>query len=267
MLSRMVFSWFRRRKRRQWAAEPFPAEWEQALRDNYAQFAWFTDEERSKLRRWVQVFVREKYWEGLDGLEVTDEMRVTVAAQIGTLMLGFEEDYLHSLRTVLVVPHVEASQRTFRQHGVVSEGPAVLHGEALLGGPVRLVWPLVLRGGRIPDDGYNVVFHETAHVLDMLDQYVDGTPPLDGGARHRDWHDVLTREHKRCSTPTGRRTRRSSSPSRPSSSSNGLTPSPPGTPSGTTCSNSSTAKTLAPACRGRIATADRVACSTYSLSK
>jgi Mlc titration factor MtfA (ptsG expression regulator) len=143
------------------------------------------------------VFVAETYWEGLAGLEVTDEMRVTVAAQVGFLMLGFDEDYLEPLRTILIHPHIEAAPRKSREHGLVTERLTVTHGEALSGGPVRVVWPLALRGGRIGHDGQNVVFHEAAHVLDMLDGYLDGTPPLNDAAVFERWGQVLRREYER----------------------------------------------------------------------
>jgi Mlc titration factor MtfA (ptsG expression regulator) len=107
----MLFSWLKRRRRRRLWEQPFPAEWEAALVGNVAQFGWLEPDEQQRLRGWIQVFVAETYWEGLAGLEVTDEMRVTIAAQVGFQMLGFEEDYLEHLQTILIHPHIEPAPR------------------------------------------------------------------------------------------------------------------------------------------------------------
>ena len=145
----------------------------------------------------MQIFIPEKYWEGLGGLSISTEVQVTIAAQIGVVVMGFRTDYLDRLRTIIVHPQSQAKPRESRHHGVVTEQLSVVHGEALMGGPVRYVWPLVLQGSRHPGDGQNVVYHEIAHVLDMLDGFIDGTPPLTSAARYRKWEAVIQAEYSR----------------------------------------------------------------------
>jgi Mlc titration factor MtfA (ptsG expression regulator) len=73
---------------------------------------------------------------------------------------------------------VVARREQLDEHGVVHEYDEVLSGEALEGGPVMLSWRDVRSSGRSAAEGYNVVIHEFAHVLDMADGLADGVPPL-----------------------------------------------------------------------------------------
>jgi Mlc titration factor MtfA (ptsG expression regulator) len=78
-------------------------------------------------------------------------------------------------------------------------------GEAWTSGPVVLSWDDVLAGGRFPQDGRNVVFHEFAHVLDLTHSGPDGTPELADAAQYRTWHEVMTAEFERLRRQSERR--------------------------------------------------------------
>jgi hypothetical protein len=82
--------------------------------------------------------------------------------------------------------------------------PAVpIYGQSILRGPVVLVWDAVLRGALHPERGHNVVYHEFAHKLDMLDGCINGTPPLAERAQYERWIAVCTREYnvlRRCAS-------------------------------------------------------------------
>ena len=71
----MIFQWIRRRRRRKILSRPFPAEWNEIIVRNVPQFSWLDPEEQEKLRRCTQVVIGEKYWEGCQGLAMTDEAR------------------------------------------------------------------------------------------------------------------------------------------------------------------------------------------------
>lgn len=165
---------------------------------NFALYERLSHDERDELRRRVQVFVAEKFWEGCGGLVVTEEMQVTIAAQACLLVLGFPGEHFERLLTVLVYPSgYFAEDRRHLPGGIVSEELALRLGEAWTGGPVVLSWDDVLESGRDGDDGYNVVFHEFAHVLDMQNVTVDGTPPLPSEEQYRNWREVLAEEYNR----------------------------------------------------------------------
>jgi Mlc titration factor MtfA (ptsG expression regulator) len=178
-----MFEWWHERKRAAILETPFPEAWHEALARNVAHYARLTPEEQQRLRELTQVFIAEKHWEGCGGLELTDEMRVTIAAQACLLVLELPHRMYGDVESILVYP--SAVQRPERKQGVfvrapdlVASGPVALAGEAHKRGPVVLAWDRVLRDGRHPQDGHNLVYHEFAHKLDMLDGSADGTPPL-----------------------------------------------------------------------------------------
>ena len=187
-------SWWRNRRRRKLAGEPFPQDWEETIARNVAHDLLLEPDERARLRGFVQVFVAEKSWEGCGGLVMTDEVRVTIAAQAGLLVLGLPHEYYSDVHSILVYPTTivtpERPVGAFEvSRGPVASGVPIL-GEAQLGGPVILVWDAVRRNARHPEQGHDVVYHEFAHKLDMADGAVDGTPRLPTRAAVRHWAEV-----------------------------------------------------------------------------
>jgi hypothetical protein len=143
-----------------------------------------TPQEQAKLESVVQVVVPEKTWEGCAGLEITDEIRVTIAAQASLLVLGFSPTYyFDEVRSIVVYP---AAYRHPRER----ERSSSVLGEAWQGGPIVLSWDNVLPQARNPQDGFNLVLHEFAHHLDSLNGDMDGVPPLGGGKTIDEWHRV-----------------------------------------------------------------------------
>lgn len=192
----MILRWYRRRRRRRILDQPFPPGWNAILESNVAHDKQLSGPERRKLRQLVQVFVTEKYWEGCRGLEMTDEIKVTIAGQACLMLLGFEEAYFDRLLTVLVYPDEYVVQETaYEPSGVVTESRGVRLGEAWHAGPVVLSWDSVLEGTRFPHAGHNVVLHEFAHVLDMQDHVFNGTPLLENARQYRNWREVMTAEY------------------------------------------------------------------------
>lgn len=212
MLRTSMLHWFRERRRRKLLALPFPDAWEAVIRRNVAHDRCLLSEERRRLRNLVRVFVDEKHWEGCGGLELTDEIRVTIAAQACLLVLELPHDYYRKVHSILVYPStvVVPPRRPGAFEIPTRPVEAVLPvlGEAQLRGPVILVWDAVRRTGRHPESGHNVVYHEFAHKLDMLDGRADGTPPLHDRTEYQAWTRVFSREylHLREQAKKGRRT-------------------------------------------------------------
>jgi Mlc titration factor MtfA (ptsG expression regulator) len=193
----MLFAWLKQRRRRQLLATPFPEEWLAYLHNNVALYATLTEAERAKLRDLLRVFVADRTWEGCGGLTVTDEMKVTVAAQAMLLVLNIDHDYFARVPSILIYPSgYRAPSERHGPDGTVGRDPGRL-GEAWYRGPVVLAWDSVLGGGKNAFDGQNVVLHEFAHQLDFLDGYSDGTPPLSSREEYRRWHEVMTAEYER----------------------------------------------------------------------
>ncbi|NBW96537.1 MAG: zinc-dependent peptidase [Planctomycetia bacterium] len=187
-----MFGWLRERRRRAIRTRPFPAEWEEILRRNVRQAAWLDGRDAERLRAWVAVFLSEKRFEGCRGLEITDEVRVSIAGQAGIVMLGFEGELLDRLRSVLVYPgDYLAPKSAPLDGGGELEWREERLGETWAGGSMVLSWPRVVEGGRLRDGPRSVVIHECAHAFDMLDGEVDGVPPLRSPHDARRWASAV----------------------------------------------------------------------------
>lgn len=194
----MIISWWRNLRRRRILRDPFPAEWDEILRRNCPPAAELSAEDQQRLRELVQIFIAEKYWEGCNGLTLTDEMQVTIAAHACRLLLGFRDKHFDRLQTVLVYPdRYVAREQNQLPGGVVSESLGIRLGEAWTGGPVILSWASILEDIAGENPGHNVVLHEFAHVLDMEDFGADGTPPLHSAHQYETWRAVMTAEFER----------------------------------------------------------------------
>ena len=176
---------------------PVPDAWPGIVERNVSLARGLSSEERERLLRLVQIFLADKHFEGSGGLTLTEEMKVTIAAEACLLLLHLEGPCYPTLRTVLVYPHgfVPKSAGS-RGTGQVVPPPVRLMGESWGDGVVVISWDDAVRGARNPDDGENVVLHEFAHQLDVEDGITDGAPILPAGAL-RTWGGVLSEEYER----------------------------------------------------------------------
>ena len=145
-----------------------------------------------KLRELVLLFLAEKEFAGAHGLELTDEMRVSIAAQACLPILELSLDWYRGWRGIVVYPGDFRVRRTeVDEDGVVHEWDDELAGEAMPGGPVVLSWDALAR-----DPEINVVIHEFAHKLDMLNGTADGLPPLHPGMDRAAWIRVFEQAYE-----------------------------------------------------------------------
>jgi hypothetical protein len=136
-----------------------------------------------KLRELALLFLAEKQFAGAHGLEVSDAMRVSIAAQACLPVLELGLDWYAGFTGVVVYPGDFRVRRVETdEHGVVHEWDDELAGEAMPGGPVVLSWDATAN-----DPQMNVVIHEFAHKLDMLSGAADGLPPLHVGMSREAW--------------------------------------------------------------------------------
>jgi MtfA peptidase len=191
-----MLSFFKSRRREQLRAQPFPPEWRQTMERNVPIVRRLPPADQAELAGHVQVFLAEKNFEGCGGLELTDEIRVTIAAQACLLLLHRETDYYPLLTSILVYPSTYVLPGEHPVDGGVweeSEQPVLGHTSRDLSALV-LAWDSTLHGARDMRDGENVVFHEFAHQLDFESGGIDGTPPLESRARYASWARVLGAE-------------------------------------------------------------------------
>src|ERR1700747_122436 len=167
----MILSLLKRQRRRRLRAQSVPAGWRTVLTRNVPIFQRLPPNDQTELLQHVQVFLAEKQFEGCGGLKLTDEIRLTIAAQACLLLLHRDTDYYPQLSTILVYPS------TYVVHGERHlEGPIWEEGgQFLLGhtqhrlGTLVLAWDAVKRSAANPADGRNIILHEFAHQLDFED--------------------------------------------------------------------------------------------------
>ena len=189
----MLFSWLKRRRRRKLLATPFPDAWRPFL-ERLPFYATLSEDEAARLRELLRVIVAEKNWQGCGGLTMTDEIKVTVSASAALLLLNLEHNYYRRLQSILIYPSTIVTDSRQRVGGLLTVGRQPVLGLAFLRGPVVFAWDSVVQGLQNPGDGRNVVLHEFAHKLDMLDGLADGTPQLERKEHYEEWVRVMTEE-------------------------------------------------------------------------
>ncbi|PYL56186.1 MAG: hypothetical protein DMF30_10600 [Verrucomicrobia bacterium] len=185
-----------KQRRRRLRAQPFPKDWLATVESNVPFFRRLSASDQAELLGNIQVFLAEKRFEGCGGLELTDEIRVTIAAQACLLLLHRKTDYFPRLLTILVYPSTYSVEEKRPVEGPVwEEGRMTRLGETgrTLGSMV-LSWDATKSGAGDPSDGKNVVFHEFAHQLDYENYAADGVPGLVTREQQLSWREVMRSE-------------------------------------------------------------------------
>jgi hypothetical protein len=187
-----MFAFLKRRRRDAVRRRPFPTEWRAIVEKNVPYVASLPPDDREELAGHVQVFLAEKRFEGCNGLQITDEVRVTIAAQACVLLLHRQTDYYPNLVSILVYPTtylVPGGRRA--PDGRPPEAPQARLGESWSRDVMVLSWDSVVSGASDTRDGHNVVLHEFAHQLDQEDGASDGAPVLPRRSMYVAWARVL----------------------------------------------------------------------------
>lgn len=186
----------RTRRINQLAVKPLPDEWARILERNVALYRYLPEALREQLHNDIKIFISEKHFEGLGGLEITDEIKVTIAAEASMLLLNRISSDYPKLSSILVYPGAYvARQSTAVGGGVYSDGQSVRLGESWQHGSVVLAWDNVRQGAVNPQDGHNVVLHEFAHQLDQEDGIADGAPILEKRSSYAAWARIMSKEY------------------------------------------------------------------------
>lgn len=186
----------KQRRRERLRAQSFPHTWRAVLDRNVPVVRRLPASDQRELLGHTIVLLHEKHFEGCGGLELTDEVRVTIAAQACMLLLHRDADYFPELTSILVYPS------GYRAHELRHVGGHVWQeGEEHRDGhtaerlrAIVLAWDAVLHGAADPADGENIVLHEFAHQLDFENRTTDGTPALETPFEYVEWRRVMTAE-------------------------------------------------------------------------
>jgi MtfA peptidase len=170
---------------------------EQLFATTVCEWKYLTDDERDTVRESTAELLASKTWEAAHGFELTDGMCTVIAAQAGLLTLNIGLSALRRVKAIVVHPRTitVSGARASGIHGVMTDAPSRILGQAHdHHGPLLLAWDTVRWEARHPYRGRNVAIHEFAHKIDMLDDVIDGTPPLLQGTQRERWIDVCTAE-------------------------------------------------------------------------
>lgn len=195
-IAAMIFGSLKQRRRRRLRTQPFPKDWLRTIDRHVPFFPRLSAEDRAELLSHIQVFLAEKRFEGCGGLEITDEMRVIIAAQACLLLLHRKTDYFPRLLTILVYPSTYIVEERQPVEGLVwKEGTMPRLGETgRTVGAMVLAWDAAKSGAADPSDGKNLVLHEFAHQLDYENLAADGAPAFATRDQRLSWGEVMRTE-------------------------------------------------------------------------
>jgi len=194
------------RWRDQWVrSRPFPGEWQALLAQRLPVYSLLSEQEQTRLRQLILVFLARKKFYGCAGLVVTDPMRVIIAAEACLLLLNHGWAVYPKLSSILVYPTAFRVERDVLQaDGIVTAGTNNLLGESWSSGRVILSWDDVENGATDFTDGHNVVLHEFAHQLDAESGNVNGAPPLRNNS-YKSWAKVFSENFEDLTKRSSRR--------------------------------------------------------------
>lgn len=188
----------KRRHRQELMREELPQKYLDILHHNVALYSLLPYELKQELHGRIAVFLDEKEFEGCGGLEITDRIKVTIAALACLLLLNKDFDYYPKLNSVLVYPdaYVAPDSKTSLGGMTVVEKESARLGESWTQGSLVLSWEQIENEAASIHSHHNVVIHEFAHQLDQLDGYADGTPPLPDKGIYPQWREIMTCEYE-----------------------------------------------------------------------
>jgi len=187
----------KKRRRERLRRTPLSAAWRAIIERNVPYYRLLPGEDRAELEGLTQIFLAEKRFEGCDGLEMRDEIRLTIAAHACILLLRRDTEVYPLLHSILVYPH--AFVAPLKEHapgGIVIEDLEEREGESWDTGALILSWDDVLESVANAHDCYNVVFHEFAHQLDDEAGIADGAPKLRKRSMYDEWSRVFAAEYQ-----------------------------------------------------------------------
>lgn len=188
-------SFFKHWRRKRTLSQPFPESWLKILSRNVWQYASLGSAKQTRVRQCTQVMVAEKHWDGVDGFELNDEIKVTIAATASLLTLGLRRPfYFDRVHSIIIHPG-PIKNRQLRRGFLVSDDNEYYSGVAWQDGPLVFSWPNAQRGARRSGDGCNVIIHEFVHHIDGMDGEMGGTPIIESAALRSRWNSVFKRRY------------------------------------------------------------------------
>lgn len=172
---------------------PFPLEWRKILEKKWPIYGRLPENLRDQLEQLTLVFLERIEIRGVDGLEITDEIRVLTASQACLLLINQQTFFPAKLKSVVIRPSAYTAKTYDTVGGVQSEREIHVLGQSWESGLVVLSWDNTRTGAANAKDGRNLVLHEFAHQLDQADGQADGAPILGSPEQYKRWQSVCSR--------------------------------------------------------------------------
>lgn len=182
----------------------FPPIWQAIIEQTLPFYSHLSSDERRRLKGHIQVFLTEKQFIGCAGLQVTEEMKVMIAAIACLLLLNEQGQYFPKLRSILIYPTAyRVNTKTAFSELIVQERQETRLGESWSADQVVLAWNAVKRDVSDWSDGHNVVLHEFAHQLDQADGRAEGVPILPSQLDYDHWKQIMTQAYEQLCRDVG----------------------------------------------------------------
>lgn len=175
--------------------KPLPSDWIQILKSNVSIYSLLPQNLREELHGRINIFLDEKEFIGCAGLQISDEIRITISGNACILLLKRDKRCFPWFTTILVHPDTYVAKEVKYDGLVEVSEDSVRSGESWHRGPVVLSWADTKRGSLNQDDGHNVVLHEFAHKLDEENEIMNGLPVLRDSSHYAEWAKVLSKEY------------------------------------------------------------------------
>lgn len=200
IIAAAVLAWFclqrwRRARQEHLFQQALPDEQVQLLQDRVGLYQLLPAPLKQELHGRINIFLDEKEFIGCAGLEITDEIRLTIAGNACILLLKRDKRCFPGFSSILVYPETYIAEEVQRDGLIEARDLSSRAGESWHRGPVVLSWSDIIRGTRNERDGHNVVLHEFAHKLDEENTIMDGLPVLRHSEDYRQWSEVLSHEY------------------------------------------------------------------------
>jgi Mlc titration factor MtfA (ptsG expression regulator) len=191
----LVHSKLQRSRRDKLFFKPLPSGWIQILEDNVPLYSLLPENLKDELHGRINIFLDEKEFIGCRGLQMSDEIRITISGNACILLLKRDKLCFPRFTTILVHPDTYVAKQVTYDGLVEVHDDNIRSGESWHRGPVVLSWADVIHGSLNSDDGHNVVLHEFAHKLDEENEIMNGLPVLRDSSHYADWAKVLSKEY------------------------------------------------------------------------
>ena len=182
-------------RREQLLQKPLPDEWIRILQDNVPLYSLLPGDLKATLHGCIHLFLHEKEFFGCNGLEITNQIRLTIAGNASILLLKRDNHRFKGFTTILVYPDTYVADEVKHDGMVVTHQQTARSGESWHRGPVVLSWSDIMNDRLQEHKGHNVILHEFAHKLDEENTIMDGLPVLRNDADYKEWAQVLTKEY------------------------------------------------------------------------